>query len=76
MLPREALFAQAEATARELMAKNARAFAGWQTSLGRVALPVLEYREENDPGKAMMYKVTYHVGGVEDVELVDRKSVV
>lgn len=61
-----------EATKMEAGAwnKNARAFAGWQTSLGRVALPVFELREEDDPSKTSMWKVTYKEGGVEDVELV------
>jgi len=54
--------------------KNARAFAGWQASLGRIALPIFELREEDDPEKTSMWKVTYKEGGVEDVELVCAES--
>jgi hypothetical protein len=50
--------------------KNARAFAGWQASLGRVALPIFDLREEDDPEKTSMWKITFKEGGVEDVELV------
>jgi hypothetical protein len=50
--------------------RNARAFAGWQASMGRVALPIFELREEDDPAKTSMWKVTYKEAGIEDVELV------
>jgi len=61
---------QATATEAQGWNKNSRAFAAWQYTLGRNALPIFELREEQNPELAVMWKVTYKVGPTEDVELV------
>lgn len=46
--------------------RNAAAYYALQASLDRVNLPLLEWKEENDPAKAMLWDVVYSDGGKRD----------
>jgi hypothetical protein len=45
--------------------RNVRAFYAWQRTLGRVALPLLEYREELDQTETKMMRVFFRLNGQE-----------